>query len=84
MPINPDLYQLNNEIHNSNITKIKELIPNIDVVDLKKLFATAVEKPEIIPDDMVDYFMHVAEEIVKDKLVLYKRDPVNVGGLYQQ
>jgi hypothetical protein len=34
MPINPDLYQLNNEAHNSNMTKIKELIPKIDVVDL--------------------------------------------------
>ena len=34
MPINPDLYQLNNEVHNSNITKIKELIPKVDVVDL--------------------------------------------------
>ena len=47
---------------------------DIDVIDLKKLFATTIDKPEIIPDDMVDYFMHVAEDIVKDKVVIYKRD----------
>lgn len=47
-----------------------------DVNDLKKLFAAAVNKPEIIPEDMVDYFVHVAESIIKDKLVIYKRDPV--------
>ena len=34
MPINPDLYQLNNAVHNLNITKIKELIPKVDIVDL--------------------------------------------------
>jgi len=48
----------------------------VDVSDLRKLFAAAINKPEIIPEDMVDYFMHVAEEITKDKLVIYKRDPV--------
>ena len=56
----------------------------VDVSDLKKLFKTAIDKPEIIPEDMVDYFMHVAEEITKDKVVIYKRDPVNVSGTYQQ
>jgi len=49
---------------------------DIDVIDLKKLFAAAIDKPEIIPEDMVDYFMHIAEEIVKDKVIIYKRDPV--------
>lgn len=49
---------------------------DIDVVDLKKLFAAAIDKPEIIPSDMVEYFVHVAEEVTKDKLVIYKRDPV--------
>jgi len=48
-----------------------------DVNDLKRLFKAAIDKPEIIPPDMVDYFVHVAESIVKDKNVLYKRDPVN-------
>jgi DNA-directed RNA polymerase beta' subunit len=46
----------------------------IDVSDLKKLFAAAINKPEIIPEDMVEYFVHIAEDVVKDKLVLYKRD----------
>ncbi len=49
---------------------------DIDVIDLKKLFAAAIDKPEIIPEDMVDYFVHVAEDIVKDKVIIYKRDPV--------
>jgi DNA-directed RNA polymerase beta' subunit len=48
-----------------------------DVSDLKRLFKAAIDKPELIPTDMVDYFMHVANDIVKDKCVLYKRDPVN-------
>ena len=48
----------------------------LDVSDLKKLFAAAINKPEIIPEDMVDYFMHVAESVIKDKMVIYKRDPV--------
>ncbi len=48
-----------------------------DVNDLKRLFKAAIDKPEIIPPDMVNYFIHVAETIVKDKNVLYKRDPVN-------
>lgn len=53
----------------------------VDVSDLRKLFATAINKPEIIPEDMIDYFVHVAEDIVKDKVVIYKRDPVNLSGL---
>lgn len=49
---------------------------DLSVGDLKKLFATAIDKPEIIPEDLVDYFVYVANEIIKDKLVIYKRDPV--------
>ena len=49
---------------------------DIDVSDLKKLFAVVIDKPEIVPEDMVDYFIQVAENVVKDKVVIYKRDPV--------
>lgn len=49
----------------------------LDVSDLRGLFTTAINKPEIVPDDMVDYFVYVAEQITKDKMILYKRDPVN-------
>jgi DNA-directed RNA polymerase beta' subunit len=55
----------------------------VDVSDLRKLFAAAINKPEIIPEDMIDYFVHVAEDVVKDKVVIYKRDPVNSSGLHQ-
>jgi len=55
-----------------------------DVNDLKRLFANLVNKPNLITDQIKDYFIHVAEDIIKDKLVIYKRDPVNLlSGLYQ-
>jgi len=54
----------------------------IGVSDLKKLFAVIIDKPETIPEDMVDYFMGVAEEIVKDKVIIYKRDPVNLPAAF--
>lgn len=48
----------------------------IDSSDLRNLFAIAINNTEFIPKDMVEYFMYVAEEISKDKTILYKRDPV--------
>ena len=48
-----------------------------DVNDLKRLFKAIIDKPEIIPNEMVDYFFNVANEVVKNKTILYKRDPVN-------
>lgn len=47
-----------------------------DVGDLKRLFAKLISTPEIIPDELKEYFIHVAEEIIRDKVVIYKRDPV--------
>jgi DNA-directed RNA polymerase beta' subunit len=48
-----------------------------DVNDLKRLFASLISKPNSISEQLKEYFIHVAEEIVKDKVVIYKRDPVN-------
>jgi DNA-directed RNA polymerase beta' subunit len=48
----------------------------LSVNDLKRLISKMVDDPDFIPKDMVKYFMSVAEEIVRDKVVLYKRDPV--------
>ncbi len=59
-----------------------KLDDEIDMNDLKRLFSTLINRPEIIPDDMVDYFMSVAENIVKDKMILYKRDPVNSSAAF--
>jgi len=49
--------------------------PSVD--DLRKLFTTLNNNPTLIPNEMLNYFINVAKEITKDKLVIYKRDPVN-------
>jgi len=69
------------------LKKDKNILPNIqyllkmneqpDVDDLKRLFKTLIDSPDIITPDMLNYFTYVANEIVKDKYVIYKRDPVN-------
>jgi len=58
----------------TSIQYMLKLEDGVDVNDLKRLFTSLIDKPEIVPVDMLDYFVHVAEETVKDKLVLYKRD----------
>ncbi|HQF37196.1 MAG TPA: hypothetical protein PLL26_06200 [Candidatus Dojkabacteria bacterium] len=58
------------------IQYMKKSDSEIDASDLRDLFTTAINKPESIPEDMVDYFIQIAEDIVKDKVVIYKRDPV--------
>jgi DNA-directed RNA polymerase beta' subunit len=49
----------------------------LDINDIKRLLTNMINNPDSIPTDLVDYFIHVAKEIVKDKVVLYKRDPVD-------
>jgi DNA-directed RNA polymerase beta' subunit len=49
----------------------------LDINDVKRLLTNMINNPESTPSELVDYFIHVAKEIVKDKVVLYKRDPVN-------
>ena len=61
----------------TSIQYMLKLENGVDVNDLKRLFTNIINKPEIIPEDMLDYFIHVAEETVKDKVIIYKRDPVN-------
>ena len=53
-----------------------KLDTEVDASILRRLLTDAINKPEIIPPDMLAYFVHVAQEIIKDKVVLYKRDPV--------
>lgn len=47
-----------------------------DINDLKRLFTNLINKPDLIPVQLKEYLVHVAEEIVADKVVIYKRDPV--------
>jgi DNA-directed RNA polymerase beta' subunit len=46
----------------------------IDNFTLKQLFKKLNNKPTILPPLLRDYFVEVAKEIVKDKVVIYKRD----------
>lgn len=48
-----------------------------DINDLKRLFSTIINEPEIVTPQLREYFIQVANEIIKDKVVIYKRDPVN-------
>lgn len=49
---------------------------SIDSDSLKKLFDNLVQNPDIIPETLKEYFITVAKDIAKNKLVIYKRDPV--------
>ncbi len=46
----------------------------IDTYQLKMLFKKLNTTPDILPALIKDYFIEVAKEIVKDKVIIYKRD----------
>jgi len=46
----------------------------IDTFTLKHLFKKLNSKPDILTPLLKDYFIEIAKEIVKEKMVLYKRD----------
>lgn len=54
----------------------------IDSFTLKQFIKKLNSKPSIAPPLLHDYFIEVAKEIVKDKIVLYKRDPVENRNSY--
>ena len=47
-----------------------------DVNSLKRFFTKLNEDPSFCPIQLKEYLIHIAEEVVKDKVVIYKRDPV--------
>jgi DNA-directed RNA polymerase beta' subunit len=47
-----------------------------DINDLKRLFSNLIEKPNFVSPQLKEYLIHVANEIIADKVVIYKRDPV--------
>lgn len=49
----------------------------VDMNDLKRLIQLLISNPKIIPSELEDYLYFVAKEISKDKIVTYKRDPVD-------
>lgn len=49
---------------------------DLDINYLKRFFGKLNENPDMISEQLKDYFFYVAEEISKDKSVIYKRDPV--------
>lgn len=54
----------------------------VDTFTLKQFIKKLNSKPDIAPPLLHDYFVSIAKEIVKDKIVLYKRDPVENRNSY--
>ena len=54
----------------------------MDSFSLKQYIKKLNSKPSVAPPLLHDYFMDVAREIVKDKVVLIKRDPVENRNSY--
>jgi DNA-directed RNA polymerase beta' subunit len=59
-----------------SIQYMMRLNDNLSVNDLKRLISKMVDDSKFVPNNMAKYFKLLAEEIIKDKVVLYKRDPV--------
>lgn len=49
---------------------------NMNASDLKRFLSLINEQPDLIDPTLTDELVRIAEEIVKDKVVIYKRDPV--------
>jgi len=67
------------------LTLIQEYLKSdikIDMFTLKQLIKKLNTKPDILPPLLKDYFMDIAREVVKDKVCLYKRDPVENRNSY--
>ena len=59
--------------------KIKEINKSdidLDTNALKRFIQKINENPDMIPEDLKENFIKLAREISKDKLICYKRDPV--------
>lgn len=54
----------------------------IDVFQLRQFIKKINTKPDIVPPLLKDYLVETAINIVKDKVVLYKRDPVENRNSY--
>ena len=50
--------------------------------DLKRFLVMINEQPELVDPTLVDELVRVAEEIVKNKVIIYKRDPVENRSSY--
>ena len=49
---------------------------NLSSSDLKRFLTVINEQPDLVDPTLQDELIRIAEEIVKGKVVLYKRDPV--------
>ena len=49
---------------------------DLEPSELKRFITMVNEQPDVITPTLTDELVRIAEEIVKDKVVLYKRDPV--------
>ncbi len=50
--------------------------PDVDSNEIKKFLTKINDQPDAVPKLLKDELIRIAEEIVKDKVVIFKRDPV--------
>ena len=76
-------------IKNKYNVNVKELIKQqlnieneLSSSDLKRFLTLINEQPNIVSKELEDELVRIAEEITKDKMILYKRDPVENRNSY--
>lgn len=73
-------YQILRNEFNAHVKELIKDFLNLDhqleVSDLKRFIIFSNEQPDGIPATLTDELIRIVEEIVKDKMILYKRDPV--------
>lgn len=47
-----------------------------DINDISQVIKKMNDEPNAIPEQMIQHFKMIAEEVVDDRMVIYKRDPV--------
>lgn len=48
---------------------------NLDINDLKRFISKINESPKTVSGQLKDYLVYAAREIVRDRVIIYKRDP---------
>jgi len=70
-----ELFKKNNNILNliqQNLNKNEK----VDIFQVKKFLTRIISDPTIVNEPLKEYFIDIIKKITKDKLIVYKRDPV--------
>lgn len=68
-----------NNKYSKLLPQIKELVKSdidLDTNSLKRFIGKLNDNPNIVPLELKEIFIEMANDIVKDKMIAYKRDPV--------